>query len=47
MFRTGYALSYQHYTKAFIKDEEAAQKENIRMHQGKYMDPWAWRRLHP
>ena len=46
MVRNGHALSYRQYSSEFSNEEQIARKEKTGIHQGKHMEPWAWRRLH-
>ena len=46
MVRNGHALSYRQYSNDFDDEEQIARKEKTGIHQGKYMEPWSWRRLH-
>ena len=44
LVREGLALAYRHYSKLYIKDENAAKITKSGMWRGSFTKPWTWRR---
>ena len=44
MVRSGFALAYRRYSKDYVDDEEEARKAKRGIWQGKFVEPWEWRK---
>ena len=44
LVREGWALAYRQYSKDYVSSESRAKQENIGLWQGKFVEPWNWRR---
>ena len=46
MVKQGMALAYRQYSKRYVRDESHAKRNKIGIWQGKFTEPWQWRRTH-
>lgn len=44
LVRNGHALAYLKYSKQFFYDEKKARENDLGLWQGKFINPWEWRR---
>ena len=44
LVRAGLALAYRQYSTFYSKDEDAAKISGVGMWNGKFTEPWKWRR---
>ena len=44
LVKDGWALAYRKYSKDYASSERQAKRENIGLWQGKFVEPWNWRR---
>ena len=42
--RQGHALAYRKYSLAYVGQENAAKAEGIGIWQGRFVEPWKWRK---
>ena len=44
LVREGWALAYTQYSRDYIRAEKAAKRDNLGIWQGKFVEPWKWRK---
>ena len=44
LVKNGYALAYLQYSKKFFYDEKKAKENELGIWQGRFINPWEWRR---
>ena len=44
LVKEGWALAYRQYSKDYVRAEGQAKRNNIGLWQGKFVEPWNWRR---
>ena len=44
MVETGMAMAYRQYSKHYVRDEWYAERNKLGIWQGKFTEPWKWRR---